>query len=218
MNFVAIQVLAQTPPLLAGLFARGRSNCGRRWMVAWGAFSVIEGVIQMALESRGASKLLMSLWLPPVDGTLTLLALACWQDRPNFRAIYRWTAATTLLLQWSVIALWSGSQGIQILGAPLYGVLGVAAALFTFVDRSLRTDEPLMRLDWFWVSGCLTFYSAVWSVMPPLLRWARDNAPTIYADGRNLFMAFAIIAPAVVTVGLLCPVSERDARVARSAA
>ncbi len=204
---------AQTLPLVAGIAPRARSTPGRRWMIAWGAYSTIGMAAELLTLQRGASTLWMYQWMPPIDGTLALLALACWQQRPALRRAFRWVAAVAILLHVAAITLWQHPRGVLLEGAPAYGILCAAAALFTFVSRSLRASEPLHRQAWFWISGGLTLYNAAWAMVLPLTAWGLENDRFIYLRANELFFAINIMAYGVVAAGLLRPAPMQRAAV-----
>lgn len=203
--FVATGV-SQVFPVAAGIAARARLTAGRRWVLAWGVYSTL-GALAQYVSGRHGSNAWTTYILVPIDGSLTLMALSCWQERPLFRLTLRWTVAAAAAVHVLLVVLLENRNGFSIAAVPVYSIIGLAAALLTLVSRSLTSTEPLLSQDWFWVSGGLALYYASFATVAPLAAALGNNLAAILQAFR-VFAAVNVVSYSVVAYGLLCPASD----------
>ena len=197
-------------PLLTAAVARRRLTAGRWLVVGWGVYSVLWTALQWAVAHHGSN-----LWLiyigTPLEGSLVLLALSWWQERPLYRLVLRWAVVAALVLHVAAVLLLENRTGFPIATMPTYALVCLVASLFTLVSRSLASTEPLTRQDWFWVTGGFAMYFAAFGTIAPLAAALHDNRPALLQIF-DVFGLVNILAYAVVAVGLLCPTESARIR------
>ncbi len=197
---------SQAFPVITGVVARDRLTGARRWIVGWGVFSVVWTTGQYIASHYGPN-LWMSYVSAPMEGTLLLMALSWWQERPAWRRAMHWTIVIAFAAHLAMTMLVENLRGFSIATMPFYALVGFAAALFTLISRSFTTAEPLARQDWFWGCAGIALYYGAYGVTFPLASAVRDNM-TALTRIFTVFNVVGVLAYAIVAAGLLCPASR----------
>ncbi len=205
--------VAQGLPLAAGAAARGRLSTARRWIVAWSIYSLAGLLVEWATRRHGQRNLWWSYIAAPIDGSLVLVALSCWQQLPLWRQAMRWSVPIALVVHLVMLAALENRREFSIASVPIYAVLCFAAALFTLVGRSLTAQEPLARQDWFWITIGLAIYDAAYAVIGPLASALLHTDPGALFLVYQTFQVVNIVGYAVVAVGVLCPAAPAPVRI-----
>ena len=205
--------LSQSPPVIAGAIARRRLTTARRWVVAWGLYSVLGTAAQMIFAHPGSSNLWLTYILAPIDVSLALYALSCFSVRPVARSALRWAVVVALAIHVAALLLLENRTGYSIVGVPSYALIAFAAALTTFVMLALDETEAMVRQDWFWIAGGYAIYYAALAVVQPL------SAVLLTADRgtlRIVVTVFLVVNAAsylAVAAGLLMPAARSTVNV-----
>ncbi len=195
--------LANGLPVVAGIAGWRGLRAGRTWAWAWGLASAAAQVLQFMISRHGPN-LWLAYFTTPLEGSLMLMALSCWQDRVPYRRALRWVVVVALALDLLSVRFVEDPRGFSIAAMPTYAILGFAAALFTLVTRAVSTGEPLLTQDWFWVSAGFAVYNGASGVVTPIASALHGDIPALIQTYR-VYAVVQIVAYAAVAAGLLCP-------------
>jgi hypothetical protein len=151
----------------------------------------------------------MQFLLVPLESAVALWALSAWQPHPFLRLTYR-LAIPALAVATAVPLLAFPPQHTfdQIL-APLHALVLLIGALHTLLHRSLLAQGALARETWFWTClGLSLYFGSDVAVRPFAAALLATNPEWV----RGVYFARAgahMVAFALITVGILCPLSPR---------
>lgn len=192
-------------PVLTGLVARQRLSTARWLVFSWAALAFLTTVAQRAIAYSGHSNLWLGYITLPGSCILALAALALWQTREVPRQVIRATIPVSLVAGAVVVLLVENTRSFSVIAAPMFALVGLGAALLTLVARASDESEPLLRQDWFWISGGMALYFGALAALMPMARLLIGAHEELVNRAWQLWGVSAIVANVAVAVGMLCP-------------
>jgi len=190
-------------PPLAVLLLRRRPSGAAAWILAWSVLLATEEAAAMWLASRGINNHWLDYTAMPAAGALMLWALSLWQTRPTPRLAMR-VAIPIYLAIWTLfVAAFENTRTFSTSALPLASVLGLAAAAYTLVARSLDEAEGLARQDWFWTCGGLALYFGSASMLGPLATLLGGNH-ALLESALELKSVVDVVAFLAIARGITC--------------
>ncbi len=195
-------------PPLAVLLLRRRPSGAAAWILAWSALLTAEEAAAAWLASRGINNHWLDYTAMPADGALMLWALSLWQTKRAPRRAMR-IAIPIYLVAWALfVAAFENTRTFSTAAEPLASVLGLAAAAYTLVARSLEEAEGLTRQDWFWTCGGLALYYGSASMLGPLATLLGGNL-SMLGRAYELKSVVDVVAFLAIARGITCRTQAR---------
>jgi hypothetical protein len=185
-----------------------RGSGARRIVFAWAAFGSAMTLAQLLLAYRGPN-IWLSYLSTPTESCLALWALSAWQINPLARQTIRIAIPGSLAVYLVLVLLVENTRSFSGYALPLYGLLGLGAALYTLVSRATDETEALWRNDWFWIAGGMALYFGTVAVLMPTAGLLIASRQDLVASAWQLFGLIGIFANIAVAVGMLCPISAQ---------
>lgn len=196
---------AQVAPLVAAVLARRRLQGARAWTVAWCATLVVVDAAALWMGRRGEHNLLLFNLQTPVSTALVLWALSDWQHTELPPLTLR-LAIIPFLAAWGVLTFaLEDTSSFSRVADPLASLVGLGAAAFTLVARSHSASGPLLRQDWFWVSGGMVLYFGTATMLQPLSALLVGDAPQIVIRAYEVKSVLDFVAFLAIARGVTCP-------------
>lgn len=132
-------------------------------IASWCAFLICENAFGIGWSHfvDRSNNLIVPMVALPFEGTLVLAALGDWQVQPVARTTVRlfiplfwvlWAVSFTLIESPTTFSTFSG---------PVLGLLVLMAALFAFISRLQRDEEPVLESAWGWILPGLAIFFAI---------------------------------------------------------
>ena len=204
-------------PPLAVLLLRRRPSGGAAWILAWSTLLTAEEAAGTWLASRDINNHWLGYVATPAAGALMLWALSLWQTRSAPRFAMRVAIPISLLVWTLVVTTVENPRTFSTVAQPLASVLGLAAAAYTLVARSLEETEGLTRQDWFWTCGGLALYFGSASMLGPLATLLGGNL-ALLARAYELKSVLDVMAHLAIARGITCRTQVRPSGVSFSPA
>lgn len=202
---VYLGVVSVAIPLLAVVVLRRRPRGASAWILAWTVMLAAEEAVGMWLARRGMNNHWLRYVTLPVGGALVLWALSLWQTRTLARLTFR-LAIPAYLAAWTLlVVVVENTRTFSTAAEPLVSVLGLGAAAFTLVARSLEDASGFARQDWFWTCGGLALYFGSVSMLGPLAALL-GNDPALFARAYEVAAAAKVAAYLAIARGITCRV------------
>lgn len=157
-----VAVWVQFIPLGIALWRRQWLTGARLGVALWLVLLVLSDFSSYAWTwvLRRGNNLWVSYTIAPLQSVAVLWAISRWQVRPLLRSTLQY-CIPLLLIWWVVsIAFFEDLDSFSRVGAPVYYLLALAAAMSTLATRARKTDEPLLEQDWLWLLAGLAIYFA----------------------------------------------------------
>lgn len=200
-----VAVASQAAPLFAAAAWRQRGSGTRRWVLGWCALLLVVDCVNGWLGSRGVHNMFLSNLVAPASVTVVLWALSRWQTGDLSRLTMR-LAIVPFLLLWTVLTLAvEDSSTFSRAADPMASIVGLGAAAFTLLARSLASQGDLPRRDWFWVTGGMALYFGASSALGPLSALLIASAPQLLVRAYELKAGLDIVAFLLIARGVVCP-------------
>lgn len=204
-------------PPLAVLLLRRRPSGAAAWILAWSALLTAQEAAGTWLASRGINNHPLNYVAMPAAGGLVLWALSLWQTRRAPRRVMRIAVPIYLLVCALLVLLVENARTFSSVAQPLSGVVGLAAAAYTLVARSLEEADGLTRQDWFWTCGGLALYFGSASMLGPLATLLGGNL-ALLARAYELKSVVDVVAFLAIARGITCRTQARPSGVSSSPA
>ena len=136
--------------------------------MAWCVVLVIENILARSLGVRGINNQWVFYTFNPLTTAMVLWALSYWHPESRSRSIFRWSALAVVLVSVMLTFTIEDARTFSLVIGPFHGVTLLVAALWTFVALTFRTEGPLLRQDWFWVTGGLFIHAGTTAATHPL--------------------------------------------------
>ena len=195
-------------PPFAGLTVGRTLPAPRRWIIVWCVLLVLANATALVLARRGINNQWVGYVLLPLATAAILWALSFWH-----------LGAARLGVRLAIPLVMAAGLGVTIgaenprtfsqFVAPFHGMVVLLAALWTFLARSLDTDEPMLSQDWFWITGGLMLYAASSVALQPLARYLMRERLDLLHAAFNVKAAAWLISFAAITWGMRCPVAQK---------
>ena len=200
---------APTLPGLAALLTWSRPRGASAWILAWSLLLTVQEAGGVALAAAGRNNHWLGYVGLPAGSALMLWALGEWQTRDVARLTIR-LAIPVAILVWIVLVLAvENTSTFSTAAEPLLSVLGLAAAAWTLVNRSMNeADSGLAAQDWFWACAGLCLLFASESTLGPLASLLGGDV-TLVARAYELQSVVSIVAFVSIAKGVTCQVRTR---------
>lgn len=202
LQYAAIWIPAL--PVLAVALRFGRTTSAQRWVAVWCLVLVIRNAISMVLGLRGINNHWVFYSFMPLLGAVALWALSYWQPDATGRAALRYAIPLVVLVNVVLIFAFEDQQTFSLLASPFHFLVLLFAALWTFVRRSLVSDEMLLRQDWFWITGGIMLSAASATALGPLAWYFLRPRVDLLHVMLNFGAAADMVAFAAITWGMFC--------------
>lgn len=204
-------------PPLAVLLLRRRPSGAAAWILAWTVLLVAQDALAALLAARGLNNHWLNYVAMPTSCAFVLWALSLWQTRREPRLAMR-IAIPIYLAVWTLfVAAFENTRTFSTAADPLANVLGLAAAAYTLVARSLEEAEGLTRQDWFWTCGGLALYFGSASTLGPLATLLGGNL-ALLVRAYELKSVVEVVAFLAIARGITCRTQARPSGVSFSPA
>lgn len=197
----------QALPIAAVLVVRGRHAPAPLLRVSvWFLVLILADMLDLYVAYRHGTNRGTSWLMLPIEVAATFWILEAWQVWPIARRVYR--LAVPIVLGGAALALMAldPDRTFEIIVGPILALSALGATIQTWVQRSLATEEPLLRQDWFWI---LLGVGLLWLSFVPssgfievFLQRGRVGEAIIALLSRS-WIAWASIL--LVTWGIVCP-------------
>ena len=194
----------QLAPIIAALAARTGFAGPRRWITGWFLLAIGFDVLQRVLGQSALNNLWTAYLGSTLLGTAALCAMGGWQSNDVARTAVRLMVPLSLVAAGLLFFVVENSARFSLVVNPMYGLLVLSVAVFTMGSRGLHEDEPLLRQEWFWISGGLALYYGATAAVSPLGAILVPEHPGTYVKALTLQAATNIVAYVFVTIGFLC--------------
>jgi hypothetical protein len=196
---------SQVLPLLVVLALRRRPSGAGAWILGWTLLLVVQDAAALWLSSRGINNHWLRYPVLPVSGGLVLWALSLWQTHRQTRRALRVVIPISAAAAVMLIPLAEDMRTFSTVIEPLFGVLGLGAATFTLVARSLEDASGFARQDWFWTCAGLALYFGASSTLGPLAALL-GNDLALLDRAYQVKSAADVIAFLAIARGITCRV------------
>jgi len=203
--------LSQLLPPVVGVISGRLTTPPRRWLVVWCLLLVANGAISLALGLHKVNNLWVGYVFMPMTGAVALWALSLWHEPGTAQLALRLAIPLFVAVSAALTLRVEDAHAFSLVAAPFHGLVLLIAAIWTFILRSLGETTTLLRRDWFWAVAGLMLYAGTSAALEPVA-WYLVSA----ARMDLLFLAINakagsdIVAFAVITWGVLCPVPPKS--------
>ena len=160
VNWVAVWI--QFIPLGIALWRRQWLTGARLGVALWLVLLLLSdfSAYSWTWILRRGNNLWISHTFLPVQSIAVLWAISRWQVRPLLRSTLQY--CIPLLLVWWIVSIvfFEDVESFSRVGAPVYFLLALAAAMLTLATRARRTEDPLLEQDWLWLLAGLAIFFA----------------------------------------------------------
>lgn len=164
----------------------------------------------MALALTGRNNHWLTYAALPAETALVLWALAEWQTRDVARLTLRLAIPLAITVWGVLVAAVENTSTFSTAAEPLLSVLGLAAAAWTLVDRSMNDAEgSLAGQSWFWTCAGLCLYFGSSSTIGPLAALLGGDR-TLVARAYVLSWVINVVAFLSIARGVTCQVHRRQ--------
>jgi hypothetical protein len=192
-------------PVLAGLRGGWGSSASRAAILVWSFVLVSANALALLLASRGINNHWLIYLSTPINGAAVIVAMIGWQMGEGGRLILRILLPLYLAAWTTIVFTIEDINTFSLVAGPFSALVLLIAVSATFVLRSTRSLDPLIRQDWFWVSiGLLIFYG-VETGYPPVALLLGQSRPDLLLAALQARSVIIIVAMITVSWGLLCP-------------
>jgi hypothetical protein len=175
-----------------------------RLVVLYFVLSFLQDCVEMWLGSHGVNNLWLSHVTLPLTSGLWLWAFSLWQENEVARLTFRLAILFFIVVWVGLLLFVENLREFSRFGDPLNALLVVCVAAYTLATASARSQEPVWRFDWFWVSwGALLSYGGSAILMPMgnlLLTTSREHLYYLF----DIHAWIDIAANLLITGGVLC--------------
>ncbi|MDP3773487.1 MAG: hypothetical protein Q8Q85_04405 [Gemmatimonadales bacterium] len=197
-------------PALATLLTRSRPRGAARWILAWSLLITLQEGVGIALALNGLNNHWLTYAALPAETALVLWALAEWQTRDVARLTLRLAIPLAITVWGVLLAAVENTSTFSTAAEPLLSVLGMAAAAWTLVDRSMNEAEGgLAGQSWFWTCAGLCLYFGGNSTIGPLAALLGGDR-TLVARAYVLWSVINVVAFLSIARGVTCQVHHRQ--------
>jgi hypothetical protein len=174
-------------------------------ILLWCAILVLADAAALWLGRHNVSNLMIFNLLSPACLAIVLWALSDWQHAELPRLTLR-LAVIPFLAAWGVLAFaFEDTSSFSRVADPLASLVGLGAAAFTLVARSHSAGGPLLRQDWFWVSGGMVLYFGTAVMLQPLSALLVGDAPQLVIRANEVKSVLDVFAFLAIARGVTCP-------------
>lgn len=202
---VHLGAASQVAPLVAAALVRRPVGGARAWVLGWCAVLVLFDGAGLLLASRDVHNLWLSYLQTPVGGAIVLWALSQWQRGELARLSLR-LAVVPFLVLWGVLTLLvEDTSAFSRAADPMASIVGLSAAAFTLLTRSVSATGSLLRSDWFWVSAGMALYFGIASALGPLSALLVGENAGLLDQAYQLKSLLDVVAFLLIARGVTCP-------------
>jgi hypothetical protein len=195
---------AEAAPPIAAATVRRPQRGARFWILAWSGVLVLADVLQLYLALRGVRNLWVG-YMGTVAGALVLWALSFWQMGTTERLTLR-VATFLFLIVWVLLTLTiENTSNLSRAASPMANTVCLLAAAYTLLARSVRSHAELWRQDWFWVSGGLALYFAIWSAIDLMRAQLFGHDFVLMSQLQQVGFVLNLVAFLAIARGVTCP-------------
>ena len=195
---------AEAAPLVAAALARRPQRGARFWILAWSGVLVFADALQLYLALHGVRNLWVG-YMGTVAGALVLWALSYWQLGITGRLTLR-VATVLFLVVWVILTVAvEDTSSFSRAGSPMANTVCLMAAAYTLLARSFRSHRELWRQDWFWVSGGLALYFAIWSAIDLMRAQLFGHDFVLMSQLQQVGFVLNLVAFLAIARGVTCP-------------
>lgn len=163
----------------------------------------------MALALTGRNNHWLTYTALPAGTALVLWALAEWQTHDVARLTLRLAIPLAITVWGVLVAAVENTSTFSTAAEPLLSVLGLAAAAWTLVDRSMNEAEGgLAGQSWFWTCAGLCLYFGSIGTLGPLATLLGGDQ-TLVDRAYVLKSMITIVAFLFIARGVTCQVQTR---------
>lgn len=197
-------------PLLAVLLTRSRPRGAAAWILAWSLLLTAQESVATVLARAERNNHWLTYVVLPAGTALVLWALSEWQTRDMARLTLRLAIPPAVAVWGVLVAAVENTSTFSTAAEPLLSVLGLAAAAWTLVDRSMNEAEGgLAGQSWFWTCAGLCLYFGGNSTIGPLAALLGGDR-TLVARAYVLRSVINAVAFLSIARGVTCQVHRRQ--------
>lgn len=202
-----LQYAGSVAPLavvIAAALGRGFAVPARRWAAIWCALFIAQDAIAVSLGWRGFNNHWVSYVFQPALGASGLWALAHWQPDSTGRSALRFAIPLVVVVNIGLMLVVDDRSTFSLVASPFHHITLLLAAMWTFLRRSLASEEPLLKQDWFWVTAGIMLFAATGTAIGPLAWYFVGPRVDLLHAMLNVRAAANVAAFAAITWGMLC--------------